>query len=209
MSSCTDSSNIDLSANITGFFREAVDSAIEARGCETTDAAETYVVALLVDYARPDQLSGETLARPLTLLFDEALQAAGQERFERLRSLGDGVLYVSGFFGDHLQVRGVELAYVSALGARAYDSAAAMLRRGTGSAELATAPDVFAELAHNFDMFVELMSEVADALFAQSARTDGATLKLYERWLRNGSSSLTDALTARGLVPLRGDRTLH
>lgn len=207
MSSTSESSGIDLSANINRFFREAVDSAIQARGCEATDAAETYVVALLVDYARPDQLSGEALCRPLTLLLDEALQTAGRERFERLRSLGDGVLYVSGFFGDHLQMRGVELDYVSTLGARAYDRAAAMLRHG--SADLATAPDVFAELADHFAMFVELMNEVADALFAQSARTDSATLKLYERWLRNGSNSLSDALAARGLVPLRGDGTLH
>jgi len=28
------------------------------------------------------------------------------ERFERLRSLGDGVLYTSGFFADHLSTRG-------------------------------------------------------------------------------------------------------
>jgi hypothetical protein len=209
MSSDVEAPGIDLSGNITRFFREVVDSAIQARGLDATDAAETYVVALLVDYAKPDQLSGETLCRPLTLLFDEALQAAGHERFERLRSLGDGVLYVSGFFGDHLQMRGVELGYVSALGARAYDSAAAMLRRGAGNAEAGAAPDVFAELAHNFDMFVELMNEVADALFAQSVRTDSATLRLYERWLRNGSSSLSEALSARGLVPLRGDRTLH
>jgi len=90
------------------------------------------LAGLLADYAKPDRLEAEALDRPLTLLLDEALHTAGRERFERLRSLGDGVLYTSGFFADHLSTRGVELRYVRALGARAYDSAAAMLRQSAG-----------------------------------------------------------------------------
>ncbi len=69
---------IDLSSSLSHFFGQAVDDAIRAHGYEATHAAEHYVVALLADYARPNQLSGETLCRPLTLLLAEALEPALQ-----------------------------------------------------------------------------------------------------------------------------------
>ncbi len=198
--------HIDLSANIAEFFSDVVETAITNRGYEATDAATRYVVALLVDYTRPDQLGEETLKRPLTLLLDEALSAEGHERFERLRTLGDGVLYVSGFFGEHLSNRGVASGYVSTLGARAYDSAAAMLRRGSAEGN---APDVFRELAEKFRMFVRLITDVADDLNVRSARTEGALVKLYERWLRTGSDTLADALAVKGFVPAGGSGMLN
>jgi hypothetical protein len=201
--------DIELSSNLTQFFRTVVEDAIRAHGYNTTDAAETYLVALLADYARPDQRTGETLCRPLTLLLEEAMQLSGPERFERLRVLGDGVLYVTGFFGDHLDTRGVARSYVNALGARAYDSAAAMLRGVSINPVDAQTPDLFQELAEKFPMFVELVSRIADGIQVNGARSAKAMLKLYERWLRTGSSELAYALSTRGMVPMRGDRTLH
>lgn len=197
---------IDLASNVTDFFGSAVSDAIRARGYETTDAAEAYMVALLSDYTKPGQLGEETLSRPLTLLLDEAMQASGPERFERLRVLGDGVLYVSGFFGEHLETRGVERGYMSTLGACAYENASAMLRHRDKDR---SAPDLFSELAEKFRMFVSLLADVAESLRARSARTDGAVVKLYERWLRTGSSTLEDALLSRGMVPVRGNGLVH
>jgi hypothetical protein len=186
-----------------------VDDAIRARGYEATDAAESYVVALLADFAKPDPLCGQTLTRPLTLLLEEAMSAVGLERFERLRTVGDGVLYVSGFFGDHLEQRGVHDDYVSILGARAYDFASQMLRQRNAASDLTAAPDLFRELAVKFDMFVELLRNVADALQARAATTPSAMVRVYEKWLRTGSAPLAEALAARGMVPTRGNGTLH
>jgi hypothetical protein len=199
-------SAIDLSANVNEFFAEVVHSTIEHRGYEATDAAAKYVVGMLADYTRPGQLGEETLSRPLTLLLDEAMKSSGHERFEKLRTLGDGVLYVSGFFGEHLTNRGVESRYVSTLGARAYETAAAMLRRHESGAN---APDVFKELAGKFRMFVQLLSDVSDDLNVRSARTEGALVKLYERWLRTGSDALGDALAVHGFVPTCGNGMVH
>jgi len=197
---------IEMASNVSDFFGPVVADAIKARGYDATDAAEAYVVALLADYTRPGQLGEETLSRPLTLLLDEAMQTPGPERFERLRVLGDGVLYVSGFFGEHLENRGVEPRYVSALGATAYENASAMLRQ---RAKDQNAPDLFSELAEKFRMFVRLLADVAESLRARSARTDGAVVKMYERWLRTGSTTLGDALMARGMMPVRGSGLVH
>jgi hypothetical protein len=196
--------NVVLSADLNTFFREQVEAAMHKRGFDATDAAGLYLVELLADYAKPAPLTEQTLNRPLTLLLDEALQCAGLERFERLRSLGDGVLYVSGFFGDHLENKGIELGYVAMLGATAYDSAARMLRTAGSSAGGDGAPDVFSELANKFEMFVDLLGDIAGSLLATSSSSDRGLLKLYERWLRTGSESLAQTLTSKGMVPVRG-----
>jgi hypothetical protein len=202
--------DILLPGDMTAFFGSVVADAIREHGYDPTDAARAYVVALLADFARPNALSEEAISRPLALLLDDALSAVGHERFERLRTLGDGVLYVSGFFGDHLEQRGVEDRYVSTLGARAYDFAARMLRQGNSqAADEAGATALFNELANNFRMFVALVRNVADGLQAGAAHSPSAMVRVYERWLRTGSAPLAEALAARGLVPTRGNGMLH
>jgi hypothetical protein len=202
---------IDLSSDVTDFFRTVVDEALREEQIEATEAAESYVVGLLADYAKPVQRTDETLCRPMTLLLAEAMQSTGSERFERLRCLGDGVLYVSGFFADHLRRRGVAREYVATLGASAYHGAASTLRRSAtlSGTDASGVPDLFVELADNFSRFARLLSRVADALAANSAHSDRAALRLYERWLQSGSCALAEALMARGMLPQRGDRTLH
>ena len=201
------SPEIDLQTDLHGFFGGVVDLALQERGISATDAAEYYLVTLLADYAKPDALTHETLDRPLTLLLDEALHAAASERFDRLRSLGDGVLYVSGFFSEHLSVRGVEICYVSTLGARAYEGAASMLERQASTKS--SASDLFHELAQNFSAFADVLSDVADRLLALSSRSDKRVVQLYERWLRTGSSSIASTLANQGLLPVRGSGGLH
>jgi hypothetical protein len=140
----------------------------------------------------------------LTLLLDEAVHVADPaERFERLRTLGDGVLYGCGFFGDHFEARGVDPRYLRGLGTRAYGAAGSILRRGP---ESQTAPDLFAELALNFDAFVGVFSDVADATVAMGIEDSRGLVKAYERWLKTGSDRLASALTSRGLMPTRGGR---
>lgn len=197
--------SLDLSANLETFFHDVVDDAMRKKHVAATEAAEYYLVSLLADYAKPDARCNEALERPLTLLLDEALHAPGQERFERLRVLGDGVLYVSGFFAPHLETRGVEVRYVTSLGARAYDSAGKMLRGAAGDG----APDLFFELAENFEQFADLLSTVAEKLQLAAAPSSVGVLKLYERWLKTGNDALSAELLERGMLPVRGAGGLH
>jgi hypothetical protein len=196
---------LDLSANLETFFHDVVDDALRKQQMAATEAAEVYLVSLLADYARPDALSSQALERPLTLLLDEALNAPGQERFQRLRVLGDGVLYVSGFFSEHLENRGVEVRYVTSLGARAYDGAGKMLRAAAND----NAPDLFFELAENFEQFSRLLHAVAEQLSLAAAPSSMGLLKLYERWLKTGSNALGSELLERGVLPVRGAGGVH
>jgi hypothetical protein len=205
------SAELDLSADVSAFFTSLVGEAAEERRVETTDATRAYVSGLLADYAKPGALTRDALERPVTLLLAEALESVGRERFERLRALGDGTLYVCGFFAEHLENRGVALRYVESIGAQAYDGAASMLRHSSlAGPESSSALDVFGELAARFDSFVGLIESIADRLVAHGgAATPSGIVRLYERWLRSGSNEIAAALGAQGVVPLRGGGGLH
>ncbi len=196
--------------SVAHFFGEVVEDAMRSRRIDATDGATRYLVALLADYAHPHGRVGEALDRPLTLLFEEAVRVPDlAERFERLRMLGDGVLYGCGFFSDHFQARGVDPKYLHGLGTRAYGAASDMLRLGSDpGASSATGDhmgqDLFGELAANFEAFVEVLADVADATIAMGAESPRGLLKVYERWLKTGSVRLATALTSRGVVPTRG-----
>ena len=192
--------------SVSHFFFEAVEDALRQQRVDATDGAARYLVALLSDYVHPDRRAGEAMERPLTLLFDEAVNTPDPaDRFQRLRTIGDGVLYGCGFFADHFEARGVDAKYVRGLGTRAYGEAGAMLRRGPEKQESA-GPDLFAELAENFDAFVGVLTDVADATVATGMESPRGLLKVYERWLKTGSDRLANALTSRGVVPQRGTR---
>jgi hypothetical protein len=203
-----ESHSLTLGESLQGFFKAKVADVAHRRGSTTTEAVQGYLVGLLSDFARPESLMRDTLERPLTLLLYEARSASGFERFERLRTLGDGVLYVAGFFRDHIESRGVELSYVRALGAQAYGSVSQMLKRPVSNIEQDA--DIFRELSENFHEFAELLFEIGEAFQVQAAApTPRATVQLYERWLKTGSVAVQKALSERGIVPLRGTGTLH
>jgi hypothetical protein len=196
--------SIVATASVSDFFESVVDDAMRSRGVTASDGARSYVVALLADLAKPGSPIERTLERPLTLLLDEALHTPEVgERFERLRTLGDGVLYSSGFFADHFEARGVDTGYLIGIGRTAYDTAGSLIRpRPSGKDEAHF--DIFAELSQGFANFVAVIGEVANATIASGVATSRGLVKLYERWLKTRSGTLADALSSHGFVAPRG-----
>ncbi len=185
---------IALVDNLESFFREAVAAARARHELETSQEAELYLASLL---ASEQDLTAVTGGQPLTLLLAEALERSGRDRFERLRQIGDGVLYTTGFFGEHLAERGHSVAYLEELGAQAYRGAAQLVPAAGG---------VFYELAGRFGVFVRLLREVAEGVSASAVRSHRAVLDLYERWLVTGSEALGQALVGCGVWPTRRGR---
>lgn len=200
----TEPSTIAIAPNITEFFQEVISDAIRVHRVDATEAAATYLVSLLCDYAHPDEEAGSTFNRPLTFLLRDALEASGPERFRRLRSLGDHSLYALGFFGGHMDQRGIDRGYVSSVGATAYANAASMLRLKSRAERLAAGSDVLSEMAAKFDRFAAVLRDVAEGTLACGARDERSVVKLYERWLKTGSARLAEELGARGIIPTRG-----
>jgi hypothetical protein len=189
--------------DVDSFFGEAVGSALSSHRVEASAGAKEYLVGVLADFARCGD-AATMLKRPVALLLNEALSAPPAERFERLKGVGDNSLYVSGFFHEHLSARGVDSVYVARLGSTAYGAAAGMLGGGESQAG-----DIFQELAAKFGGFARVLREVADAIFAESARDAASLVKVYERWRRTGSERLGRALVAQGMLPVRPAGGVH
>jgi hypothetical protein len=194
---------IDLCGDLTQFFLEVVESVRQRRAYVTTGPAANYIAGLLADHAYNQKMAADDNA-PLTLQLANALALVGMERFERLRRVGDHVLYTTGFFSEHLESRGIAQTYFEELGARAYATAGRMLIMDRSDQN-----SLFVELSERFHMFVNWVHEVAEFLRIGAARTEHALVDLYERWLASGSEALASALAERGLVPVRGTGTLQ
>lgn len=196
--------SIVATTSVSDFFEEAVEEAMRSRGVSASDGATSYVVALLADFAKPGSPVERTLERPLTFLLDEALHTNElADRFEKLRTLGDGVLYSSGFFADHFEARGVDTKYLIGIGRTAYESAGSLLVTGVKEEK---GPDIFKELSEEFATFVAIIGEIANATIARGVATSKGLVKLYERWLKTRSETIADALSSHGFVAPRGGR---
>ncbi len=193
---------LELQVAAEEFFRGALSHAKRSRDFQTTPDTEMYLVALLSGHARRPSL--DDAVEPYGVRLVRAMRASGGERFNRLRALGDDALFISGFYSDHLEHRGLDADYVADLGQLAYGGVASILRAHAGPAR-----GVFDELAEQFVSFVELLRNVADSLVASAVNDESSLLDLYERWSRTGSAVLADALVRKGVAPKRGPTGLN
>jgi hypothetical protein len=170
------------------YFKELVDAALVRQRVQAGDLTTYYLVNLLCQFVR---LEGTPDAdQPLAIRLARALQSGGLEQRSRLRHLGDFSLFVTGFFGDSLNRRSVDVDYYVSMGEYAYGS--------LGRSEAEAFGEVFAELATRFVGFADVLAEVSDR---STLRSSSDVLRLYEKWLRTGSSRDRDKLIERGIVP--------
>lgn len=194
--------SILMTSNIEGFFADAVGEAMQSRQVDVSTGTRAYLVGLLAGMASRG-LDGQSAVQPVTLQLQEAIGAPVGERFERLRTLGDRTLAQAGLFRDHLEAHGVDVGYVSSVGASAYRQAGAL--RPPGDAR----DDLFGELAAKFRQLVAALGELAEVLFTGPATSAEGIVRVYTRWQRTGSERLGRELMTRGLVPVRGGGGVH
>ena len=163
-------------------FAQLVASALGDTRAQPSAMAIAYLVELLSDRVRRTETTprpeGEAEAGDATLT--EALYAArdtaGTVRIERLREVGDRALFVSGFFGDSLRRKVVDLDFYRDVGRAAYTDLAAHIDRfGERSWTY-----LYVELADHFSELVDVLAGVSDRTLGN--RPDNL-LRLYERFL--------------------------
>ena len=112
------------------------------------------------------------------------------EQRQRLRNLGDFSLFMSGFFSDSLRRRAVDVDYYVSMGEYAYGALARRDEDALGG--------VFAELGRKFVPFMDILTDISERT-GTTAPSD--ILRLYERWLRTGSSHAGQRLVDQGIPP--------
>ena len=193
---------IEPHADVRLYFRERLQKALREHEVRTAEHTEFYLVNLLASFAlSPDE---ELLAKPLAHLLAEALSTESYaERLQRFRDLGDGALYICGFFADHLEHRRIPRDYVVSMGGRAYEQAVTLVDRS----DVPQLADVYGELAERFDAFARVIYDVREMT---ALRTPQDIIRMYERWRKTRSPKLANRLAEEGVFPVEEkDETVH
>ena len=194
--------------NLREFFRESIDTAIDAQGVDVNAHTSHYVVNLLTLFARSEELYEEHDdsygLRPLALMMADAAEAQTiEQRSCSLQRIGDVALFTAGFFADSLAYRPVDIDYYIHMGGTAYGSLSDEIRGTTRGRALV---EVYRELARKFQVLVDVLHDVRDGAKKSS---DIDLLRTYEIWRKTGSKRAAKLLKQNGVVPLVNARRKH
>lgn len=178
--------------SISEFFHENVKSTIKSLNVEATEGATRYLGDLLSDYTHLNEKLQVSFDKSYTLLHDEARNELDQaERFNKLRILGDGVLYGCGFFSEYFKSRGMDMKYLHGIGTEAYSTISDMFK--------AHGVDLFRELADKFSVFTQVLEDIADSTSLVDGTSPSRIVAAYERWLKSGGRRLELRLIENGI----------
>jgi hypothetical protein len=194
---------VNLFVEPAEFFKDRITETMEKQKFSATPTAEFYLVELLARFMIAENLHEQSSAEshshapddPLAILLLKS-QASGvdfSERVKLLKKLGDTALYISGFFGDSLNCKVVDLDYYRDIGSIAYRSLSGTIRDDAFQ-------ELYRELYEKFGGFVDVLTEVSQAL---SVHNNQNLLRLYEVYTRTGSEVAKKQLHERGL-PIDG-----
>lgn len=169
------------------YFSELVDSALEKRKLTTSPYVSKYLVGLLeANLVTENMTLNSTLAEALL----SAYQADKPVRIERLKRVADTSLYVSGFFGDSLRRKIIDIDYYADIGGAAYANLAQEVGTDIRS-------QVYLEFSKRFLEYVDLLTFISQNSLIQSNQD---LLRLYERYVITGSELAKEQLIERGLL---------
>lgn len=194
------SSRVERVASLQEFFKDSIAQAMRRQGLEADDLTAYYVVNLLTLFARAEVFYEQTRngigLKPLAIMLAEAAERdSSSERDIALQRVGDVSLFIAGFFAESLAAKLVDVDYYICMGGSAYGS---LSERVQGTIRGKAYGTVFAELAHKFPDFVDVLNDVRDE--AQASK-DHDVLRLYEIWLKTGSKRAARLLRRLGIEP--------
>lgn len=186
---------IELVVQPQEFFHEVVAEAMNKTRVKTNSAVHQYLVELLGFFISVDNLfdecdeNGKRSQDTLAEMFLKASGAAESVRNDMLKKLGDTSLYISGFFGDSLFRKVVDIDYYAEMGGNAYS----FLAKSVPEAQVA---QVYKEISEKFLQFVDVLTFVSQNSLLGSEQN---LLRLYERYLYTGSELTRQQLAAQGI----------
>ena len=173
--------------------RESVQKALYSQSVEVSETTEFYLVNLLDEFLHEqffDGIRGQHADIPLAIMLLEASNKKPSERATSLKRVGDTSLVISGFFADSVRKGSVDLTYYISIGESAYLSLAEIM------VENKTFGEIYGEMGHNFQKFVDVLATVAPW---NRPKSDAELLQIYERWIATGDDKLKELLDDKGI----------
>jgi hypothetical protein len=195
----------DLFVSPGDFFKDLVRQGFAQRKLETYPHVETYLVDLLHYYLDAKNLfdpnhdeSGRKIPKTLAEMYLHANNAEDQlVKVELLKKLGDRSLYMSGFFGESLQRKIVDVDYYVNMGGAAYAMLASCVREDTTA-------KVYSTISRRFIDFVDVLTYISHSSLIKS---NESVLRLYDRYMTTGSELAREKLTEVGVLPMNQEQT--
>jgi hypothetical protein len=177
------------------YFKDLLGEAIARQKVAVGAETQFYLVNLLSDFLSADKLfapqdDGSKEQEPLALMLARALDGPKEAQVPALRKLGDVSLYVSGFWSDSLSRSAVDVDYYIRMGGAAYGKVAELT-------PARSARPLYGELSARFNALVDVLGEVAEHT---AMVTNTGVVRLYERWIKTGSTRLARLLGQQGVV---------
>jgi len=188
------SSSLVLSSR--DYFDQIVSDAFERRKLKTLPFTKTYLVELLESYISTANFfddtdtSGRRVRETLAETFLKAQSSDTLVKIELLKKLGDRSLYISGFFGDSLQRKLVDIDYYADMGCAAYSSLADCVREDIIAR-------VYREFAQRFLQFVDVLADISSQAHVFNEEN---IMRLYELYSKTGSEVARERLIEKGLI---------
>lgn len=190
---------IETNPSIAEFFRNIIRDILDDRKMSIQEMTEFYVVNLLTRAVNSSQENADPnyFESPLAILFGKALEANSQhERYALLKHLGDQSLFISGFFGESLKNKSVDLDYYVAMGSNAYGCLSDLSKKAS---ERDFFGKTFDELSGKFTSVMDIIAEISERSHTSNNQD---ILRIYERWLLTKSQGLLDRLQKLGIQPI-------
>lgn len=186
-----------------GYFSEVVKKGLEQRRIKTYPHVESYLVQLLQHYLDARNLFesevDEQGRKPPQTLAEMMLVAHSSESLakqEMLKKLADRSLYISGFFGDSLNRKIVDIDYYAEMGGSAYASLAHCAKEDVMI-------KVYSTFSKRFMDFVDVLTVISHSSLIKS---NESILRLYDRYMRTGSELAREKLVEIGVLTLPTDQ---
>lgn len=187
------------------YFGQALEDAFYARKINAEHNVKGYLIELMEHYLdaqnlfENDKVDENGKRRPNTLaeMYLMAANADSHQKIELLKRLGDKSLYISGFFGDSLQRKVVDIGYYVHMGGSAYETLSKTLDKKDPLKE------VFLTISKRFVDFVEALTYISQNSMVSNNQS---LLRLYDRYLQTGSTLAKEKLLEMGIVAIPGDQ---
>lgn len=193
-------SSIVLLESPSGYFADLVKKGLVERKVYSFPLLETYLVNLLSHFLDTRNLYGEkyinesgtTAPQTLAETYLKAQNAELHVKYEMLKGLADRALYISGYFGDSLNRKLVDVDYYADMGGAAFGSLVYCTKEDTLA-------KVYGTLSEKFRDYVDVLTYISHHSFIKS---DESLLRLYDRYLKTGSKLAQEKLIEAGVLPV-------
>ena len=145
--------------NVRNFFENAIKDTIYRLNANPSEIATCYIIHLLSDNVTIEKnpLYKDILNEPLTFLMQEiSFEKEHSKRFIKFCNLGDGILYILGFFGKkNVLCKVTSHQYISEIGSNAYKNAAGIIKDNN---------NLFCELSEKYCEFIDIIQYMSNNL---------------------------------------------